>query len=157
MKVPATIFREYDIRGTVGDQLTAEVAQAVGTAFATVAWERLGAAPRIAVGRDNRPSGAALSAALRDGLVDGGAVATDIGELPTPALYFATHTLDVDGGVQVTGSHNPPEFNGLKLVLRGEAVYGAGIQRLRQLLEDNLAATRVGGRHAAREIGRAHV
>ena len=149
MKLPATIFREYDIRGTVGDQLTAEVVQAVGTAFATVAWERLGATPRIAVGRDNRPSGAALSAALRDGLVDGGAIATDVGELPTPALYFATHTLDVDGGVQVTGSHNPPEFNGLKLVLRGEAVYGAGIQRLRQLLEDNLAATRVGGRHAA--------
>ncbi len=107
MNLPATIFREYDIRGTVGDQLTAQVAHAIGQAFATLAWERLGRAPRIAVGRDNRPSGAELSGAAREGLVDGGAVALDVGELPTPALYFSTHTLGVDGGMQVTGSHNP--------------------------------------------------
>src|SRR5437667_713360 len=147
MKLPATIFREYDIRGTVGDQLTAQVAHAIGQAFATLAWERLGRSPRIAAGRDNRPSGAELSGAARDGLVDGGAVALDVGELPTPALYFATHTLGVDGGAQVTGSHNPPQFNGLKLVLRGEAVSGKEIQGLREMIEDNRAETRVGGGH----------
>src|SRR6266516_3638195 len=149
MKLPATIFREYDIRGTVGDQLTAEVVHAIGQAFATLAWERLGGErmPRLAVGRDNRPSGAELSRAAREGVVDGGAVALDVGELPTPALYFATHTLGVDGGAQVTGSHNPPQFNGLKLVLRGEAVSGKEIQGLREMIEDNRAETRVGGRH----------
>jgi len=147
MKLPATIFREYDIRGTVGDQLTAQVAHAIGQAFATLAWERLGRSPRIAAGRDNRPSGAELSGAARDGLVDGGAVALDVGELPTPALYFSTHTLGVDGGMQVTGSHNPPQFNGLKLMLSGEAIYGDAIQGLREMIEDNRVETRVGGRH----------
>ncbi len=147
MKLPATIFREYDIRGTVGDQLTAQVAHAIGQAFATLAWERLGRSPRIAVGRDNRPSGAELSRAAREGLVDGGAVALDVGELPTPALYFSTYTLGVDGGMQVTGSHNPPQFNGLKLVLSGEAIYGNAIQGLREMIEDNRVETRVGGGH----------
>jgi len=147
MKLPATIFREYDIRGTVGDQLTAQVAHAIGQAFATLAWERLGRSPRIAVGRDNRPSGAELSGAAREGLVDGGAVALDVGELPTPALYSSTYALGVDGGMQVTGSHNPPQFNGLKLVLSGEAIYGNAIQGLREMIEDNRVETRVGGGH----------
>src|SRR5256885_13466972 len=101
------------------------------------------------VGRDNRPSGAALSAALRDGLVDGGAIATDVGECPPPALYFATHTLDVDGGVQVTGSHNPPQFNGFKLVLGDEAIYGEEIQGLREMIDDNRTEPRTGGRLTA--------
>src|SRR5438876_6164846 len=147
MQLAATTFREYAIRGTVGDQLTAQVAHAIGQAFATLAWERLGRSPRIAVGRDNRPSGAELSGAAREGLVDGGAVALDVGELPTPALYVSTYTLGVDGGMQVTGSHNPPQFNGLKLVLSGEAIYGNAIQGLREMIEDNRVETRVGGGH----------
>src|SRR5881398_2371314 len=108
MKVPGAIFREYDIRGTVGDQLTPEVARAIGQAVATLSWERLGRAPRLAVGRDNRPSGHALAHGLLSGIEAVGGHGVDVGELPTPALYFATHVLNVDGGVQVTGSHNPP-------------------------------------------------
>src|SRR3989442_244310 len=108
MQVPATIFREYDIRGTVGDQLTGEVAHAIGKAFATLAAERLGRAPRIAVGRDNRPSGADFAANVLSGIEDAGALALFVGMVPTPALYFATHTLTVDGGLQAHGSHNPP-------------------------------------------------
>jgi phosphomannomutase/phosphoglucomutase len=133
MNLPAAIFREYDIRGTVGDQLTPEVARAVGQAFVTLwggkTWEER---PRLAVGRDNRPSGKALANAVIEGIMAAGGTAVDVGELPTPALYFATHVLSVDGGVQVTGSHNPPEFNGLKLTLGGEAVFGQDIQRLRE-------------------------
>src|SRR3989442_6125002 len=119
MKLPTAIFREYDIRGTVGDQLTAEAGCAIGQAVATLGWERLGRAPRLAVGRDNRPSGAALAEGVVAGVAAAGGEAVDVGELPTPALYFATHVLDVDGGVQVTGSHNPPQFNGFKTVLAG--------------------------------------
>src|SRR5206468_2796317 len=133
---PPAIFREYDIRGTVGDQLTAEVARAIGQAIATLGWERLGRAPRMAVGRDNRPSGTALAHGVTSGIEAVGGHAVDVGVLPTPALYFATHVLNVDGGVQVTGSHNPPEFNGFKLVLGPDPIYGAEIQGLRRLIEE---------------------
>src|SRR5437762_1312089 len=145
MKLPTAIFREYDIRGTVGDQLTAEVGRAIGQAVATLGWERLGRAPRLAVGRDNRPSGPALTHGLLSGIEAVGGHGVEVGELPTPALYFATHVLDVDGGVQVTGSHNPPQFNGFKVVLSGEAVAGPEIQHLRRLIEAGHAAGRPGG------------
>ena len=148
MKLPAAIFREYDIRGTVGDQLTVDVAHAIGQALATVGWERLGRAPKLAVGRDNRPSGAEYAGGVLTGIAAAGGVAVDVGELPTPALYFATHTLDVDGGIQVTGSHNPPEFNGFKLVLGPEPIYGAEIQGLRRLIEEGRTPTRPGGRRS---------
>src|SRR5438067_155448 len=145
MKLPGAIFREYDIRGTVGDQLTPEVARAIGQAVATLGWERLGRAPRLAVGRDNRPSAPALAHGLLSGIEAVGGHGVDVGELPTPALYFATHVLNVDGGVQVTGSHNPPEFNGFKLVLGGEAVAGPDIQGLRRLIEEGRTPGRPGG------------
>ena len=148
MKLPAAIFREYDIRGTVGDQLTVDVAHAIGQALATVGWERLGRAPKLAVGRDNRPSGAEYAGGVLTGIAAAGGVAVDVGELPTPALYFATHTLDVDGGIQVTGSHNPPEFNGFKLVLGPEPIYGAEIQGLRRLIEEGRTRARPGGRRS---------
>lgn len=146
MKLPGAIFRQYDIRGTVGDQLTPATARAVGQAYATLAWERLRRAPRVAVGRDNRPSGPALAAGVREGIMAAGGTAVDVGELPTPALYFATKTLDVDGGVQITGSHNPPEFNGFKLVLAHEAVFGDDIQRLYRMIEDGKLHARPGGK-----------
>ena len=149
MKLPGTIFRQYDIRGTVGDQLTPAAARAVGQAYATLAWERLKRAPRVAVGRDNRPSGPDLAAGVRDGVVAAGGSALDVGEVPTPALSFATHTLEVDGGIQVTGSHNPPEFNGFKMVLAHDAVFGDDIQRLYRLIEDDRLLTRPGGSHTA--------
>ena len=145
MPLPSVIFREYDIRGTVGDQLTPEVARAVGQAVATFAWERLGHAPRLAVGRDNRPSGASLAHGVLSGIEAVGGHAVDVGELPTPALYFATHVLNVDGGVQVTGSHNPPEFNGFKLVLGPNPIYGPDIQGLRRLIEEGRTPGRPGG------------
>lgn len=132
--LPQTIFRQYDIRGVVGKELSTDVARAVGQAFATLARRRLARAPVLAVGRDNRPSGPDLADAVRAGIVAAGGRAVDVGECPTPALYFATHTLEVDGGLQVTGSHNPPEFNGCKMVLLGEAIAGEQIQELYRMI-----------------------
>jgi phosphomannomutase/phosphoglucomutase len=130
MQVPRTIFRQYDVRGLVDQELTPALARALGRAFASTAWERIGRAPVIAVGRDNRPSGASLAGGIRQGIVDAGGTAIDVGELPTPALYFATQHLSADAGLQVTGSHNPPEFNGFKMVLAGAAVHGDEILAL---------------------------
>jgi len=147
VKLPATIFRQYDIRGLVDEQLTPAAARAVGQAYTTFAWQRLGngKAPRVAVGRDNRPSGSALAQGVREGIAAAGGAAIDVGELPTPALYFATKTLPVDGGIQVTGSHNPPEFNGFKMVLAHDAVFGDDIQVLYKLIDDGKLATKSGG------------
>jgi len=130
MNVPKTIFRQYDVRGLVGKELTPAFARALGRAFASAGWEKLGRAPVIAVGRDNRPSGLELSAGFRRGICEAGGTAVDIGTVPTPALYFAVHALGTDGGCQVTGSHNPPEFNGFKMVLAGEAMHGDEILEL---------------------------
>jgi phosphomannomutase/phosphoglucomutase len=124
MNVPKSIFRQYDVRGIVDRELTPELARALGRAYATVGWDRLGRAPVLAVGRDNRPSGPPLAAGVRQGIMDTGATAVDVGLLPTPALYFAVFALGTDGGLQVTGSHNPPEFNGFKRVLAGDAIHG---------------------------------
>jgi phosphomannomutase/phosphoglucomutase len=146
LRLPPVIFREYDIRGTVGDQLTADAAHAIGMAFATLGAERLGRAPRLAVGRDNRPSGEMLVSQVLAGIEDAGGFACVVGQVPTPALYFATHTLDLDGGIQVTGSHNPPEFNGFKMVLGGAPIYGRDIALLRQMIEDGRLRRRPGGR-----------
>jgi len=157
VKLPGTIFRQYDIRGTVGDQLTPAVARAVGQAYATLAWERLKRAPRVAVGRDNRPSGPDLAGGIRDGIVAAGGTAVDVGEVPTPALSFATHTLEVDGGIQITGSHNPPEFNGFKMVLEHNAVFGDEIQHLYHLIvEDRLRSAVRGPQTADRGVLKAY-
>lgn len=134
MDVPAVIFREYDIRGVVDREVTPAIAHAIGRAVATMGL-RGGPRARLVVGRDNRPSGEVLARAVRDGIAQVGGVAVDVGMLPTPALYLAQHVLDVDGGVQVTGSHNPPEFNGFKLTVRGETLHGESIQELRWLIE----------------------
>jgi phosphomannomutase / phosphoglucomutase len=127
MNVPKSIFRQYDVRGIVGSELTSELARAIGRAFATVAWDRVGHAPVLVVGRDNRPSGAALADGIRLGITQAGGTAVDVGTLPTPALYFAVSALRSTGGVQVTGSHNPPEFNGFKLVLGTDPFHGEEI------------------------------
>jgi phosphomannomutase / phosphoglucomutase len=134
MNVPKTIFRQYDVRGVVDRELTPEFATALGRAFATKGWQVLGRAPVIAVGRDNRPSGELLSRAVRIGIQAAGAIAVDVGMVPTPALYFAVHHLRTDGGLQVTGSHNPPEFNGFKMVLAGEAIHGDAILDLYDII-----------------------
>jgi phosphomannomutase/phosphoglucomutase len=131
MQVPDWIFREYDIRGVVGEDLTLDVAGAVGRAFAT----RLGDGARVVVGHDNRLSSPDLAEALCDGLERSGAEVLFLGTVPTPALYFGERVLEVDGAIQITGSHNPPEYNGLKMVVRGEALYGDDIQALRGRIE----------------------
>ena len=123
-----TILREYDIRGIVGKTLSEADARAIGRAFAAVTAEAGGR--RVAVGRDGRLSSPMIEAALVDGLVEGGVDVTRVGIGPTPMLYFAVNTLEVDGGVMVTGSHNPADYNGFKLMLGKRPFFGADIQRL---------------------------
>ena len=123
-----TILREYDIRGIVGDTLTEADAYALGRTYAALANDE--GARRIAVGRDGRTHSGMLEAALVRGLIEGGVDAVLTGMGPSPMLYFATHFLDVDGGIQVTGSHNPADYNGFKLLLSGRSVFGAEIQEL---------------------------
>lgn len=136
MNVSPTIFREYDIRGIVGDDLTGDVVEAVGRAYATRWRRRTGrSGGRIAVGHDNRPSSPALAERMCRGLNAAGLDAVLLDTVPTPALYYATVALETDGGVQITGSHNPPEYNGIKMVVTGGSVYGGAIQEMRELIE----------------------
>src|SRR4051812_41798392 len=123
-----TILREYDIRGIVGDTLIEADAYALGRTFAALASDE--GARRIAVGRDGRTHSGMLESALVRGLIEGGIDAVLTGMGPSPMLYFATHYLDVDGGIQVTGSHNPADYNGFKLLLKGRSVFGAEILAL---------------------------
>ena len=148
MNVPKNVFREYDVRGIVDEQLTPEFARALGRAFASAAWDAIGRAPVLTVGRDNRPSGDALARAVRQGIVDAGGTAIDIGMVPTPALYFSVQALRTDGGLQVTGSHNPPEFNGFKMVLAGGSLHGEAILALWETIVTERWRTG-GGREAA--------
>jgi phosphomannomutase len=126
-----TILREYDIRGTVGATLFEADARALGRAFAVCIAEAGG--KRAAVGRDGRLSSPALEAALVEGLAESGIDVTRIGLGPTPMLYYAAYTLGVDAGIMVTGSHNPADYNGFKLVLQKRSFYGADIQRLGEI------------------------
>lgn len=141
MKPPPHIFREYDIRGIVGRDLDPGVAEAVGRAYATAIRRVVtGRAPQVVTGRDNRPSSPELAAALIQGLRAGGVDVLDVGTVPTPLVYWAERTLGADGGLQVTGSHNPPEWNGIKMSLAGGSVWGAAIQEMRDwILAGSLA------------------
>jgi phosphomannomutase/phosphoglucomutase len=132
--VSPDIFRQYDIRGVVGQDLTVEAAELIGRAFSALLDEQ-GVDRTIAVGRDNRPNGNALHAALVRGLRETGTNVIDIGVVPTPLLYWALHHLPVHAGIQITGSHNPPEFNGFKCCIGFGSVHGDGIQRIRTLIE----------------------
>ena len=132
MALAAGIFRQYDIRGVVGDELTVEAAAAVGGAFAAYL-ARHGVRRPVAVGRDNRPSGQRLRDALVAGLTACGVDVIDIGVVPTPLLYWSLSHLDVGAGIQITGSHNPPEYNGFKICLGTESVHGEEIQELYRL------------------------
>ena len=123
-----TILREYDVRGIVGDTLTAADAYALGRGYAALATGE--GAQRIAVGRDGRSHSPELEAELVRGLTEGGLDVVRIGQSPSPMLYFATYHLGVDGGIQVTGSHNPADYNGFKLLLKGRSVFGEEIQAL---------------------------
>src|SRR5438270_12419945 len=126
-----TILREYDIRGIVGQTLSAADARAIGRAYAVTLGEAGG--HRVAVGYDGRLTSPELETALVDGLTIERADVVRIGRGPTPMLYYAAATLGVDGGVMVTGSHNPPDHNGFKIVLGGKPFFGEAIQKLREM------------------------
>jgi phosphomannomutase / phosphoglucomutase len=150
MTLSAGIFRQYDVRGIVGKDLTAEAAGAVGRSYAALLSER-GIKGTVAVGRDNRPSGPMLRDALVSALTVSGVDVVDVGVVPTPLLYWALNHENVVGGIQITGSHNPPEYNGFKLCLGTSSIHGDGIQHLYGLARDgvSLAAEKPGTvRHA---------
>lgn len=124
----ATLLREYDIRGVVGKSLHAADAEAIGRSFGTVIRRRGGG--RVVVGYDGRLSSPMLAEALVAGLAASGCDVTVIGQSPTPMLYFAVHHLEADGGIEITGSHNPPDYNGFKMVCQGAPFFGGDIQVL---------------------------
>jgi phosphomannomutase len=142
MSIQSSIFKAYDIRGIVPTTLNEAVAEGLGRAFGTVALAEGQTA--VAVGRDGRLSGPALSAALIRGLVATGIRVIDVGLCTTPMLYFAANTLCASG-IQVTGSHNPKDYNGFKMVLAGRAIYGDEIQNLRRIMQAESWQLREGG------------
>ncbi len=129
----AHIFREYDIRGICPGELNIEVAHQLGLAIGT--YFQNNRTGKISVGRDCRLSSPELSKGLTEGLTESGVDVIDVGMVPTPLLYFSLHHLDVDGGVQITGSHNPPEFNGFKICLGKTTIHGEEIQKVRKIAE----------------------
>lgn len=131
--MPAEIFRAYDIRGVVNKSLTSEIVETIGRALGTTVLAR--GETTIVVARDGRLSGPMLIDALSKGILATGCNVVDIGRVPTPVLYFATHHLGIPSGVMITGSHNPPDYNGLKMMVGGQALYGDGIQGLLALTQ----------------------
>jgi phosphomannomutase/phosphoglucomutase len=125
------IFREYDIRGRVPDELNHETVYQLGLAFGTYYHDN--GAKRIALGRDCRLSSPDLRDSLWAGLADSGMHVLDVGMVPTPLLYFSLYHLEVDGGIQITGSHNPPEYNGFKVGIGKTTIYGKEIQKIREI------------------------
>ena len=142
MQLNAGIFKAYDIRGIVPSTLNEELALALGRSFGSIAMAQ--GQTTVAVGRDGRLSGPSLAAALVRGLVDAGVQVIDVGMVTTPMLYFAAHTLCASG-IQVTGSHNPRDYNGFKMVMDGRAIYGEDIQALRRMMESESWTLQSGG------------
>jgi phosphomannomutase/phosphoglucomutase len=133
--LPKEIFKAYDIRGIVGKTLTPEIVKAIGHAIGSEALARK--QRTIVIGRDGRLSGVEFSAALAHGIQDSGINVIDVGRVATPMVYFAAYQLDTHSAVMITGSHNPPDYNGLKMVLAGETLSGDSIQGLRTRIEQN--------------------
>ncbi len=152
MTIPEHIFRAYDIRGIAGSELSEAFARQLGRAISA----EYPGAREIAVGRDGRHSSDALASALIKGLSDAGITVHDVGQVPTPALYFATHELGHGSGVMVTGSHNPPEYNGFKMVLQGHTLAGNDIQALRARMLQDLPCPG-GGNQIEKDVSEAYV
>jgi phosphomannomutase/phosphoglucomutase len=140
ISVVPDIFREYDIRGLVGSELTTDTARAVGFGYAVFLTDKNVKGP-IAVGRDNRPSGQALRDALVAALVESGIDVVDVGVVPTPGLYWALERLSVAGGVQITASHNPAPYNGFKMCVGTRALYGDDIQQILSIIQAGRCVT----------------
>ena len=140
------IFRQYDIRGIVGEDLDAEVTEAVGRAFGSrVRLDSSSRSPTVAVGYDNRSTSPALAKGLIAGIRSAGVDVLDIGTVPTPVLYWSEVTLGTDAGVQITGSHNPPEWNGIKMTHGGSSLYGDAIQDLLRSIQASNFTSGSGG------------
>ena len=142
MHTEASIFKAYDIRGVVPSTVTEQVAEGLGKAFGSIALAQ--GEKTVAVGRDGRLSGPSLAAALMHGLVAVGIEVIDVGMVTTPMLYYAATTA-CTSGIQVTGSHNPKDYNGFKMVMAGRAIYGEDIQALRRMMTDESWALKGGG------------
>lgn len=128
------IFREYDIRGIAGKDITGETAFLIGKAFSSLLKESNPEARHVSVGRDVRLSSEDLANSVIDGIISSGIDVYDIGICPTPLQYFSIFHLDLDGGIMVTGSHNPPEYNGFKISIGRETIYGKAIQALKEMI-----------------------
>lgn len=144
MHLPEHIFRQYDIRGIVGEDLDEPLVEAVGRAYGTALHEAIEGSdtrPVVVVGQDNRPSSPRLAGALMDGLSGTGVDILDLGVVPTPVVWWAEKTLETDGAIQITGSHNPAEWNGIKMTRLGRSLHGSGVQDLRiRIAEGRFAA-----------------
>lgn len=147
INISQSIFKAYDIRGIIGKTLDAAIARQIGQAFGAAV--RAKGEKVVVIGRDGRLSGPELTAALALGLQASGVDVIDLGVVATPMVYFGTHVLDAQSGVMVTGSHNPPDYNGFKMVLAGEAIYGDTIQALYQAIVKNDFVPRVGAEAGA--------
>jgi phosphomannomutase/phosphoglucomutase len=155
MKPAADIFREYDIRGLVETELTEDLAYHLGAAVGTTVLR--GGGHTVVVGCDCRLSGHKLSDALVRGLNKVGCDAVTIGDVPTPVGYWAIQHLKADGGVQITGSHNPPEYNGFKITLLGRSLHGDDIQGLRKLIESEQYEQRPAGKSREQLVAKAYI
>ncbi|MDA8171341.1 MAG: phosphomannomutase/phosphoglucomutase [Nitrospiraceae bacterium] len=156
MRVPDRIFREYDIRGVWGVDLTEETVRAIGRAFAVCLREQFPETPglTISIGRDVRTSSPAMLEALTGALLESGIGVVDIGICPTPLQYFSLFRLPVQGGLMITASHNPAEFNGLKLSLGTATIYGEKIQQIKRYIEEG---RRIGGDGGSGSLGTSEI
>jgi phosphomannomutase/phosphoglucomutase len=147
MNLPQHVFRQYDIRGIVGEDLDADLARAVGRSFGSHVRDVVPAErPRVVVGGDNRDTSPGLKKALEEGIRAAGVDVLDVGIVPTPVLYWSEVTFEADAGVQITGSHNPSEWNGIKMSVARASLFGDAIQELRRrALEEDFAAVEPGG------------
>ena len=151
-----TIFKAYDIRGVIGSTLDAGVARQIGQAFGMAALAK--GEKKVVIGRDGRLSGPELAAALAEGLQASGVDVIDLGVVATPMVYFGTNVLDTKSGIMVTGSHNPPDYNGFKMVLAGEAIHGEAILSLYQSIVDHDGSdSSTPGSYATHDIRAAYI
>lgn len=151
-----TIFKAYDIRGVIGSTLDEGIARRIGQAFGSAALAK--GERKVVIGRDGRLSGPGLAQALAEGLQAAGVDVIDLGMVATPMVYFGTNVLEAHSGIMVTGSHNPPDYNGFKMVLAGEAIYGDAIQGLYQAIErDDFKPADTPGGYATHDIRDAYI
>ncbi len=132
--IKSEIFRACDIRGVIGESLTEEVAYLLGLSFGTLAQEQQ--QKQVILGRDGRHSGPLLAKALQRGLMESGCEVIDLGQVPTPLVYYATYALNTGTGIMITGSHNPVNYNGFKMMLKGETLANEKIQALYQCIQE---------------------